>query len=435
MKLKEILFIVILAFCLTGCTLETTEDIDIDGATESTEQTNSESGTTSNTACSYVLNHSTTMVRLISCKSPKYACGLDEANKRLPGGAQSEKVNISGSSVYIAKNAITLEQYIKGVSITEMGPNNNIEALKFQMLMALSNLLYSVDKYSSFINAVGEIQVETGSCFQSYRQERYDKYYTNGQYKSKIDTAYDAVKDELLIDNNGGITNANYLDHFQVALQEAADSGLTYDQLLTYSKVKADNQYKYYENSSIKSCISSAAQQPVQNVDTANALIANARKYIDKSREQMAAIVKGFYTIESDTSWCAIFVSYILKETMGSDIYFKSKSVSEFMKYYINNNRFCHSQYWYEKTGKWACSDSPQPGDIILFAKTVCEYSGDGNMPSKSDGCFRHIGIVSEVKDGKVYYVHGNTSRCNKYNGVCESSEKLNDPYIVGYGR
>ena len=83
----------------------------------------------------------------------------------------------------------------------------------------------------------------------------------------------------------------------------------------------------------------------------------------------------------------------------------------------------CRYSYgYYEETGRIAAE--PQPGDQIFFRR---------------DGKICHTGLVTEVKDGRVYTVEGNTSDQAGIiaNGGCvaQKSYDLHDPGIAGYGR
>lgn len=68
------------------------------------------------------------------------------------------------------------------------------------------------------------------------------------------------------------------------------------------------------------------------------------------------------------------------------------------------------------KEGK--ISQTPKPNDLIFYYRTG------------SSGKKGHVGIVTQVKDGKVVSIEGNLS-----DRVVQVTHRLNDPKIAGYGR
>ena len=175
----------------------------------------------------------------------------------------------------------------------------------------------------------------------------------------------------------------------------------------------------------------------------AEKLVNTALKYKGYTRQTFKPIAKAQgYTIGDETSWCAMFVSTIIKEAGVKDLKkYTSASVSSFMSAMVKDNRFYHSQYWYKKYNNFKDPIGPQPGDIIFFTKESCakaKYKGNGILPSKTSDCYRHIGIVRKVSGSTITYIHGNTSNCKetKTNGVCTTSTKeIGSAYIIGYGR
>ncbi len=174
-------------------------------------------------------------------------------------------------------------------------------------------------------------------------------------------------------------------------------------------------------------------------------LVSTAVSYAGYTRNDFKPVASKYgYSIGDSTSWCAIFVSSMIKAS-GTDKLKKyvSKSVSDFLENMLADGRFYHSDYWYNKSGNFKDpKGGPQVGDIVFFTASACVddyYKGDGKLPSKSK-CYRHIGIVIKVANNRITYVHGNTGSCKKPkigNGVCATSvEKIKDnKYIVGYGR
>lgn len=191
---------------------------------------------------------------------------------------------------------------------------------------------------------------------------------------------------------------------------------------------------------------------PNYNQYFAEKVVETAEKYLKYSREDFKPVAANHgFSISCDpttnkcTSWCAIFVSSVVEEAnQGLNwMNYKSGSVSEFMYQMKADYRFFHTPYWYNYNGKHkynpAGFGAPHAGDIVFFAAKTCGYKGDGQMPSKTENCFRHIGIVTGSDEKYLYYIHGNNNSCIhdgvRKNGVCTGKNELNDPYIIGYGR
>lgn len=121
--------------------------------------------------------------------------------------------------------------------------------------------------------------------------------------------------------------------------------------------------------------------------------------------------------------WCAAFVSWCIWTAANND---KSKAnellcgtVSASCNTIMNN--FKSKNQWF--------TDSPQPGDLILF-----------NWADSGDPLADHIGIVSSVDDQYVYDIEGNSENPNgdengRPDGVFEHKYKLGDSEIMGYCR
>ncbi len=116
-------------------------------------------------------------------------------------------------------------------------------------------------------------------------------------------------------------------------------------------------------------------------------------------------------------SWCAVFVSYML-EKAGIDVDAPLKESTwfqtspDYQYRYLQNKGFIHTK-----------SEGYQPkiGDTVY-------YRGSGNS-------IGHVAIISDIRDGKIYTLHGNVGKPTimeiredyyiNTNGVCD---------IVGYG-
>ena len=163
---------------------------------------------------------------------------------------------------------------------------------------------------------------------------------------------------------------------------------------------------------------------------------------------------KNWYGMNSE--WCAVFVSWAIAHTptkgasstackntssSGSDkcvytkdISIKSAVVYQFTEWIAKNKKFYHAKYYANKYGTYKNGSKvyePVPGDLIFFNGS---YSYTGN-PKSCYAQLSHIGIVKEVKNGKVITVEGNTSGSNHYSTKVDShSYDLGDSYVMGYG-
>jgi hypothetical protein len=147
---------------------------------------------------------------------------------------------------------------------------------------------------------------------------------------------------------------------------------------------------------------------------TANAGSGNFTKYardVDAIPDLLNGNKQGF-------SWCAVWVIWLFLKSFGLEKARKmlllpvnalAASCTYWMRYYKNAGRFFKD---------------PQPGDQVFFG------SGD---------TAEHTGIVTEIKDGRVYTIEGNTSSqsgvVSNGGGVFEKSYPLDHSKIIGYGR
>ena len=168
----------------------------------------------------------------------------------LPGGYTKK------NHIYEANETITLERYLKGVTVSEMSASNNIEALKFLMLIAKNMLFMRVVGYSSYTNAAGEYYIPASSCFQNYKDARYlDQYENSSKYKSKIDEVYEDTKDIILLNPDGKFTPTHYASSFADLIKKGADEGYKFYEMLNYEPLKQHSTYKQdYTTASYKTC-------------------------------------------------------------------------------------------------------------------------------------------------------------------------------------
>jgi hypothetical protein len=127
---------------------------------------------------------------------------------------------------------------------------------------------------------------------------------------------------------------------------------------------------------------------------TATDLLTVARKQIGvretgggtKGNKQRYSVAMGMPT----TEWCAIFISWCLREAHVPKAYAATR-VTLFARHYSAEGH-------YFKT--------PRPGDLACF-----DWEGDG--------LYDHIGIVEQVlPDGRIQTIEGNTNPGNGQDGV-----------------
>jgi peptidoglycan hydrolase-like protein with peptidoglycan-binding domain len=110
-------------------------------------------------------------------------------------------------------------------------------------------------------------------------------------------------------------------------------------------------------------------------------------------------------------AWCNVFIDWCFVQAVGID------RARELL---IGWSAGCTQDYnWFKTKGQIV--SEPQIGDLVFF----------NNLS--------HIGIIEDVKDGKIYTIEGNTSNAAELiiNGgsVAKKSYDLNSKYIYGYAR
>lgn len=139
---------------------------------------------------------------------------------------------------------------------------------------------------------------------------------------------------------------------------------------------------------------------------TANAGDKNYTKYA----EEMDAL-KVYNGPKQGYPWCNVFVDWC---------FYKAVGVDRARELLIGYSAGCTQDYnWFKAKGQIV--SEPKIGDLVFFGDTA------------------HIGIVEEVKDGKIYTIEGNTSNASELivNGgtVAKKSYDLNSRYIHSYAR
>ncbi len=122
--------------------------------------------------------------------------------------------------------------------------------------------------------------------------------------------------------------------------------------------------------------------------------------------------------VKQGCPWCDVFVDWCFVQAYG--VIAGRKLLCQPI---LSKGAGCRYSYgYYREAGRLV--DSPQEGDQIFFRR---------------EGRICHTGLVTGVKDGRVYTVEGNTSDAEGIvaNGGCvaQKSYALDDPGIAGYGR
>ena len=135
--------------------------------------------------------------------------------------------------------------------------------------------------------------------------------------------------------------------------------------------------------------------------NSGSAIVDTAMKYLGYN-ESNGSYLK--FTNGDEIAWCAAFVTYVVKETLGSDTPsgFGSNAVSGLRDWGKANGRYISRSQW----------SQVKPGDIMI---------------QKENGA-SHTGIVTKVDpDGTIHTIEGNTS-----NMVAERTYK---PGSSGYNK
>lgn len=138
-----------------------------------------------------------------------------------------------------------------------------------------------------------------------------------------------------------------------------------------------------------------------------NDIVKTAQKEIDAGKHTGGGkYLSWFGGFPAGTSWCAIFVSWVLHHTKGYEYVPKNASVAGFASYFK-----AHHEYK-------SYTERPKPGWIIMF-----DWSG-GHNPTD------HIGIVKAVHGNKITTLEGN----NGDQTVEKTYNTVGGKDIAGYG-
>lgn len=152
------------------------------------------------------------------------------------------------------------------------------------------------------------------------------------------------------------------------------------------------------------------------------AFVSNAKKCIGQGPTKFR---KWFYgSDKKNIPWCAIFVSYVAKETGILDTLVpKNDGAGSIAREGVKAG--CGT--WYEGNNK-----KPQVGDLICFV-----WNGQGRYPDRDKYFSDHIGIVSKVGTKYVYTIEGNAGNNNNNDTskVAEGKYELGSGVINGYFR
>lgn len=343
----------------------------------------------------------------------------------------------------------------------DAGDNNNVDGSIFGDNKALK------DSYNKLIDP------KTGEMLQNVTEEDKLKFLTNLQNADKADdgklnasylkqveannknsksifSMMTSLYSEDVTDNSSGVDGSAALNDsiLQKIVGEGASASLVddlKDAYLSYfgleiskNQVKPVQQNKISgDDASIKSSnythkADSAGNSAVRSntgVNTEGVISSNLQEGFAKNAVEAANKYLKEGCNEGDGShykfgkssglsasdpWCAAFVHYVFKEANGG---------KEAMEGCTNVN-YCPSiENWAEKNGikasrseaKEGPDSEVKPGDAIIF-----DWDNDGTAD--------HIGMVTEIKDGKVYTIEGNSS-----NKVSARSYDLNSSDIKSY--
>ena len=139
---------------------------------------------------------------------------------------------------------------------------------------------------------------------------------------------------------------------------------------------------------------------------TANA----GRKNYTKYARDYAAWGDGDY---QGQAWCDMFQDWAFVQAYGVEN--ARRLLGGFSAYTPT------SAQYFKNVGRW--SQTPQRGALVFFKNTERIH---------------HIGLVTDVRDGKIYTIEGNTSGAagvvDNGGGVWEKSYDVNNSRIAGYG-
>ena len=134
-------------------------------------------------------------------------------------------------------------------------------------------------------------------------------------------------------------------------------------------------------------------------------------------------LLREIYSITgmSNTAWCAIFVSACaIKAGVGSTNEYSDDAVI----YLTSGAGWIQEATALYYNGEWiegpymngGVAVTPAPGDLITFGNS--EYHGYGHA--------YHVGIVEEVRDGRVYTIEGNSGNECKRNDYALDYDSIN---------
>ena len=121
-----------------------------------------------------------------------------------------------------------------------------------------------------------------------------------------------------------------------------------------------------------------------------------------------------WYGFDSRVEWCACFVSWCADQCG----YIEAGLIPKFAGCVQGSNWFMVRDAWEDK------DYTPSPGDIIFF-----DWDSPGTSAGPQDGEPDHVGIVVEVRNGRVYTVEGNSGDACR-----ENSYPVGYYEIYGYG-
>lgn len=131
---------------------------------------------------------------------------------------------------------------------------------------------------------------------------------------------------------------------------------------------------------------------------------------------------KWFYGSDiKDVAWCAVFVSWCLKQSGVNDI--KTDGAGCFARDYSNMGKWYESEYTNKNT-------TPKVNDIITFV-----WNYDGRYHNQDIYYSDHVGIVYDYDNDYVYTIEGNVGQNNDTSTVQYRKYLRKSGCINGYFR
>lgn len=165
-----------------------------------------------------------------------------------------------------------------------------------------------------------------------------------------------------------------------------------------------------------------------------------ADRMINLATGELGKTDRSRYGAGAGEAWCAYFTTWVLKNTTMDN----GKTIYAYLKSFGTINDAAASGLWpafrngrsgvkFNKSNAYGNNYTPKKGDVVWFqwpASRGASYcrKNFGNWDGQMQ-CSDHVGIVSDVKNNKVYTIEGNSG------GKVSSKEyPINTDWIIAYG-